>query len=156
MVGTQLIQSMFLPLLVGLFAAEPQGSQVVPCSEFYEALEAVPHVALEQRIGSVESTWDGDVFEGCEVAFETNDSALAGADTPDFVPDPDTGLYRAGWRSIPEIGADGAGSGIHGIRRGLTECLVRWDQPAFIDDDGSLVESDTLTMLIQCRGPRAT
>jgi hypothetical protein len=56
---------------------------------------------------------------------------------------------------IPELMADGAGSGVHGLRRGSTECVVRWNQPAYIDDDGSFVQSDTLTMLIQCRARRS-
>jgi hypothetical protein len=59
-------------------------------------------------------------------------------------------MYRDGWRTIPEIVADGAGSGIHGIQRGPTRCIIRWEQPTYIDDLGRLVESESFTMSIQC------
>jgi hypothetical protein len=126
--------------------------QVAACAEFERALDEVPHVALATRLGPIESIWPGEPVAACEVAFETNDSTRAGAAVPDFIPEPDNEMYRAGWRIIPEIGADGAGSGIYGIADRSVRCVVRWEQPAYIDDDGTFVQSETLTMLIQCSG----
>ena len=140
-----------LPLTVALGAALSP-SQPEPCDELHAALEAVPHVSLTRSAGPFYSIWDRETVRGCEIQFETNDSIRDGASRPTFFADPGTDMHRAGWRMIPEIGADGAGSGIHGIRRGSARCVVRWEQAAYIDDDGTLVESDTLTMLIQCTG----
>lgn len=120
------------------------------CDDLFEMLAVVPHVSLTRNSGPLNSIWDRETVQGCEVAFETNDSIRNGAIAPTFLADPGTDMYLAGWRMIPEIGADGAGSGIHGIRRGPARCVVRWEQAAYIDDDGTFVESDTLTMLIQC------
>ena len=56
---------------------------------------------------------------------------------------------------IPAMMADGAGTGLYGIRRGNTVCVVDWEQPAYLDDDGNIVQSDTFTMRIQCEKPGA-
>ena len=130
--------------------------QVAPCAEFERALAEAPHVSLTSSVGPIVSIWPGEPAPACEVAFETNDSTLAGAAVPDFFPEPGNDMYRTGWRVIPEIGADGAGSGIYGIVGGGVRCVVRWEQPAYIDDDGTFVQSETFTMLIQCGGGGAT
>jgi hypothetical protein len=122
-----------------------------PCDEFYDALAEVPHESLRTALGTFESLWDGGIHEGCEVEFQTNDSLRSGVSLPDFVPFADTEMYVAGWRMVNEIGADGPGSGIYGIRRESSLCVVRWEQPAYIDDDGDIVQSDTLRMWVQCR-----
>ncbi len=121
------------------------------CDEFYDALAAVPHVSLTRSFGSFESIWDAKIYDGCEIEFETNDSIRAGADVPIFFADSGTEMYGAGWRMSREIGADGAGSGIHGIEKGSVVCIIRWEQPAYIDDDGEFVESDTRRQWVQCR-----
>lgn len=139
-----------LSLVACVAAAPPEGSDD-PCDHFYDALAAVPHVALTRSAGPFESIWDRETYEGCEVAFETNDSIRAGSVAPDLFADPGTSMYLAGWRMSDGIGADGAGSGIHGVERGSVLCVIRWEQPAYIDDDGSFVESGTLNMWIQCR-----
>lgn len=133
--------------------ARPQ-PQSDPCEDFQRALASVPHVSLTRRDGDMTSTWDGHDFRGCQIDFETNDSTLAGASVPQFwADDPDSDMYRAGWRTIPEILADGAGSGVYGVARRGTRCVVRWEQPAYIDDDGTFVQSETFDMLIQCEPP---
>lgn len=139
-----------LSLSVGLAVPTPPAI-FGPCDAFYEALRAVPHVSLALGTGAFISIWDGEKYDGCEVEFETNDSVRAGTAAPDFFADPGTDLYNAGWRMLVDIGADGAGSGIHGIQREAVLCIVRWEQPAYIDDDGKLVVSETLRMWIQCR-----
>lgn len=121
-----------------------------PCDELYAQLAAVPHVSLTKRVGPFESLWSGEPLAGCEIAFETNDSTLGGRVAPDFRADPGTDMYGSGWRAIPEILADGAGSGVHGIRKEATRCLIRWEQPAYVDDGGGIVQSATLTILVQC------
>jgi hypothetical protein len=63
----------------------------------------------------------------------------------------DSETYRLGWRFTEGVGADGPGTSIFGIQRGSIECVVRWDQPAWIDDQGEHQQSDVLTVIIQCR-----
>lgn len=122
-----------------------------PCDFFYQALEPVPRVSLTRNAGSFQWIWDDEEYEGCQIEFESNDSTLAGAAVPDFFAEPGSDVYREGWRMSQGIGADGAGSGIHGIERGTVRCLIRWEQPAYIDDDGEMIVSETLRMWIQCR-----
>ena len=125
--------------------------QADPCGDLVGALSAVPHVSLDRRDGLLKSTWDEHPFQGCQIDFETNDSTLSGASAPDFwADDPASDMYRAGWRMVPEILADGPGSGIYAIRRDATRCVVQWAQPAYLDDDGNIVQSDTFTMVVQC------
>lgn len=144
-----------LPLTAWLGLAPPF-DQPDSCDELYETLVVVPHVLLTRHSGPLESIWDRETIQGCEIAFETNDSIRNGAVVPTFLADRGTEMYRSGWRMIPEIGADGAGSGIHAIRRGRARCVVRREQAAYIDDDGTFVESGTLTMLIQCNALEST
>ena len=60
-------------------------------------------------------------------------------------------MHALGWRMSYGIGADGPGSGIFGIERDAVRCLVRWEQPAWIDDEGEFQQSDVFSMTIQCR-----
>ena len=138
------------PLLATVLCGALPSEQAAPCDELRALLEPVPHEALTQTVGLFESTWNGETRDGCVIGFETSDSTRNGVQAPDFFPDEGTELHRAGWRMAPGILADGAGSGVHGIERGATLCVVRWDQPAYLDDDGEFVFSDTLTILIQC------
>lgn len=135
-----------LPALTGFAAPQPD-----PCEEIGSILEAVPHRSLARRSGSLEWIWDGSAAEGCQIDFETTDSSLAGVPAPDLIAAPGTMLFESGWRMIPELIADGAGSGIHVIRRDTVTCLVSWEQPAYLEDDGTFVRSDTLTIVVQCR-----
>ena len=121
------------------------------CQPFAEDLHPVPHMVLTMRIGDLESLWDQTPFNGCEVEFETNDSLSAGARVPSFDAIEGSEMHERGWRPLPGIGADGPGSGIFGIQKDEIACMVRWSQPAHIADDGEFVQSETLTMKIQCR-----
>ena len=121
------------------------------CDAFYRELATVPHVSLTIATAGFTSVWDGERYEGCEVEFETNDSTRSETAVPNFVPDPGTRLFRDGWRMRNDIGADGPGSGVYGIQRGTVLCVIRWERPAYIDDDGEFVQSDSLAMGIQCR-----
>jgi hypothetical protein len=136
--------------IVRWLGVSPAPPQADPCGPLYPVLAAVPHDSLTRADGALESTWDGHAFVGCQVDFVTTDSTLNGATAPDFFPDEGSDAYRAGWRMIPDILADGAGSGVYGITRGTTRCVVDWQQPAYLDDDGTIVQSDTFTMRIQC------
>ena len=129
-------------------------TQSVPthlCEPFYTALEAVPHVALSLKTGEFVSNWDGLRYRGCEVEFETNDSTSAGVGLPAFDALEGSEMYRLGWRMIREIGADGPGTSIFGVEKDSVACIVRWDQPAYIDDDGEFVQSQVLNIAVQCR-----
>jgi len=122
-----------------------------PCEPFAVALEAVPHVALAVRSGRFESMWDQVEYDGCEVEFETIDSLKARTPVPSFDAIEETEMYRLGWRASHGIGADGPGSGIFGIEKDAVLCVIRWSQPAHIDDSGEIVHSEIFTMKIQCR-----
>jgi hypothetical protein len=122
-----------------------------PCEYFFAALKAVPNETLWHRAGEFESLWGGQKYRGCEVRFVTNDSLRAGAAVPDFDALPDSEMYRLGWRMSDSIGADGPGSGIFGIEKDTVLCVVRWEQPAYIGDEGEFVQSEILSMTIQCR-----
>jgi hypothetical protein len=101
--------------------------------------------------GSFVSIWDGTEYSGCEIEFETNDALRAGGPIPDFDAIQDSEMQRLGWRVAQGVGADGPGSGVYGIERDSVLCVVRWAQPAHIDDDGEIVQSETFNMTVQCR-----
>jgi hypothetical protein len=122
-----------------------------PCQHFYATLEAVPHDTLTATSGEGTWLWHEQEYQGCQVRFVTNDSLSAGYEAPDFAPMEDSEIYRLGWRFTPGVGADGPGTSIFGIQRDSIECLVRWDQPAWIDDQGEHQQSDVLTVTVQCR-----
>jgi hypothetical protein len=142
----------FLLLLAWLsFLSGPASAQTPACDRFREALDLVPHTALEEREGLLEWMADGSMVTACEVRMETREDMLGGSSVPSFDPDPGTPLYDAGWRLAPEFLADGPGTGMHGMRRDDVLCLVSHEQPAYVDDDGTIVQSDTITVVVQCR-----
>lgn len=132
-------------------AADPGSRNPEPCQYFYDALEAVPHDTLTASSGEGVWLWHDQGYVGCQIRFVTNDSLTAGYEIPDFDAPEGSEMYRLGWRFIPEVGADGPGSGIFGIQRDSVECLVQWNQEAYIDDEGEFRQSDVLEMTIQCR-----
>lgn len=132
-------------------AAPPQGELAKPCKYFHESLERVPHVVLSVASGRFVSEWDQEEYIGCQVDFETNDSLRTDVRLPDFDALEGSEMNRLGWRPSYGILADGPGSGIFGIEKGPTLCIIRWAQPAHIDDDGEIVSSDTFNMRVQCR-----
>ena len=121
------------------------------CEPLATALEPVPHVTLTVRTGDYESVWDGARHRGCEIEFETTDSLRADVPVPDFDAIEGSEMYRSGWRSSDRIRADGPGSGVFGIARDTVSCVVRWEQPSHLDDEGGIVTSETLSMKVQCR-----
>ena len=121
------------------------------CEPFFLALKAVPHDKLSHSDGEHLSLWDQKKYAGCEVQFVSHDDLLAGQQAPDFDALKGSEMYRRGWRMNNSIGADGPGSGIFGIEKEAVLCLVSHAQPSYIDDDGTFVQSETLSMTIQCR-----
>ena len=121
------------------------------CRYFFTALSPVAHDSLSIRAGSFVSVWDGREYQGCEVSFVAHDSLPAAAPLPDFDALPETEMYRLGWRMSEGIGADGPGSGVFGIEREAVRCIVRWAQPAHLEDDGEIVRSETFRLTVQCR-----
>ncbi len=136
---------------LGCVPADAGGAKSDPCESFHAALEAVPHDTLVRTTGEIEWIWDGEPVRGCQARFVTHDSLVAGHDVPEFDAIQGSEMYRLGWRMSPGIGADGPGSGIFGIERDTVQCLVWWEQPAYIDDDGEFVQSETLSITVQCR-----
>ena len=123
-----------------------------PCGHFFRALKAVPNESLTQSTGEYRSLWNGAKHVGCEVKLVTNDTLNRNHHPmPNFDAQPDSELYRHGWRTNNAYTADGPGSSVYGIEKEKTLCVVREDQPAHIDDRGSIVQSETLTITVQCR-----
>ena len=149
------MRSVFVVILCGLGGPLATGwvSVQSPCDFFVTTLQAIPHTELSQRTGTIESLWNGVAYRGCEVHFSTRDSLSAGVAVPDFYPLRSTEMARIGWNVVDTIVADGAGSGVHGVERNALVCLIRWSQPSYLDDEGAFVQSDTLTMTIQCFRP---
>ena len=136
---------------LGWWGGNPVNQGPDPCQYFYRALEAVPHDTLVASSGELVWLWHDQSYSGCQVRFVTNDSISAGFQVPDFDALEGSEMYRLGWRFSDGIGADGPGSGIFGIERDSVQCLVAWDQTAWIDDNGEFQQSDVLNMTIQCR-----
>ena len=124
------------------------------CVPFLAALEPVPHVTLTVKTGSFVSVWDGAEFRGCEIQFVTTDSLRGGMPVPDLDAIEDSDMYRSGWRETREVRADGPGSGFFGLERNEIACVIRWEQPSYLDDQGEIIQADTLSMQIQCRDLR--
>jgi hypothetical protein len=106
---------------------------------------------LTRRDGTHESLWDGRTHDGCEIRFETSVALMAGRGMPDFTAAEGTETHGLGWRENDLYLADGPGTGSYGIEKGATLCLVAHEQPAYLGDDGSIVQSETLRITIQCR-----
>ena len=122
------------------------------CDPFYKALAPVPHTQLTRETGEFTSLWDQKQFSGCQVIFVTNDRLRGDHPVPDFDTSMEnTEMYRAGWRMNYEYTADGAGTGIFGIEKGGAFCLVRFEQPSYVDDKGEIIQDEVLTMKVQCR-----
>jgi len=139
-----------LVLMVGFPAYAAAGKQDY-CEHFSQVLKAVPHVTITRSEGAHQSLWDRKHYDGCEVQFVTNDTLLSGKRVPDFDALKGSQMYRRGWRVNNSIVADGPGTGIFGIEKKSVLCIVRHDQPAYLDDDGTFVQSETLIITVQCR-----
>ncbi|MDH3426961.1 MAG: hypothetical protein OEM23_00870 [Gemmatimonadota bacterium] len=113
------------------------------------------HDSLSVRAGTFTSLYDGVEYQGCELRFTTHDSLPRTVPVPDFDALPDSEMYRLGWRMSREIRADGPGSGLFGIERESVLCVIRWAQPAYLADDGEIVQSETFSMTVQCRSTAA-
>lgn len=139
-------------LLIAFSLLVTQSRQENPCDWFFAQLNPIPHTVLSVRSDvTLVSLWGGEEFNGCELKFETTDSLLGEVKTPDFDAYEGSEMVDLGWETTEGIRADGPGSGIYGIENQDALCVVRWSQPAYIDDDGTFVQSDTFSMTIQCR-----
>jgi hypothetical protein len=101
--------------------------------------------------GAYKSLWDGKKYTGCEVEFVTHDKLLSGRRVPDFEPLKGSEMYRKGWRANNSFVADGPGTGVFGVEKESVLCLVRHEQPAYLDDYGNIIQSETLRITVQCR-----
>jgi len=123
-----------------------------PCGDFFHALKALPNESLIHSIGEDESLWDGAKHAGCEVRLVTNNNLIDNdRPLPNFNAQPDSELYRQGWRANNSYTADGPGSSVYGIEKGDTLCIVRENQPAHLEEHGKIVQSETLMITVQCR-----
>ena len=138
-------------ILVACLPAFGVSAQPDSCEYFFSVLRPVPHAELTRREGSYKSLWDGKKYTGCEVKFVANDKLLAGRSIPDFDPIEGSEMYRMGWRMNPSFLADGPGTGVIGVEKEFALCLVRHEQPAYLDARGSIIQSETLRITVQCR-----
>lgn len=153
--GTRLLGGLLLFLIITVDSAPAEVGED-PCEPFYRQLAAVPHESLFQREGPFTSLWFGAGAVGCEIVMVTSESRLGPSDLPPLNAAPGTPLHQAGWRLNPTYVADGAGSGVAGLEQDDTLCMVFTDQPAWYDESGSLVQSEHITVKVQCMaGPQA-
>jgi hypothetical protein len=137
--------------LVACLPAYVVSAQPDSCGYFFSALRPVPHDKLSRSEGAYKSLWDGKKYTGCEIQFVTNDKLLSGRRVPDFDPVKDSEMYRTGWRMNNSFVADGPGTGVFGVEKESVLCLVRHEQPAYLDDYGNIIQSETLRITVQCR-----
>ena len=126
------------------------------CRYFADRLEPVPHLNLKITADTYRSFRDTRTYTGCKLTFVTSDSLLAGYkdSIPRFQALEGTELYRMGWRMNDKYTADGPGTGVHGIEKDSTLCLVLYEKPAYLDDNGEIQSSETITLTIECREKR--
>jgi len=121
------------------------------CGVIYQILDTVPHSRLTQSEGQFASFWDQSTISGCQVTFVTDESLLGGKTAPDLEAGEGSLMYRRGWRMNHSYLADGPGTGLFGIEKESVLCLIRHEQPAYLDDYGKIIQSETLTLDIQCQ-----
>ena len=121
------------------------------CEYFFSVLKSVPHLELNRQVGAHKSLWDGKKYMGCEIKFVTDDKVLSGNRVPDFEAVEGSEMHRRGWRMDNSFVADGPGTGSYGIEKESVLCIVRHEQPAYLDDHGNIIQSETLSITVQCR-----
>ena len=121
------------------------------CAYFLSVLSPVPHDQLTRTDGPHKSLWDGNKYTGCEIKFVTNDKLLSGRRVPNFEATEDSEMYRRGWRMNNSFVADGPGTGVYGVEKESILCIVSHEQPAYLDNHGNIIQSETLSITVQCR-----
>ncbi len=120
------------------------------CQPFYLALQQLPHESIFQRDGFFNSQLFETSAYGCFLVMITSESRLAGRSLPDLSGRPDSAFFEAGWRSNPKYLADGPGSGVVGLEKDDSLCLVYTEQPAFLDDAGQVVQTRFIRVRVEC------
>ena len=118
------------------------------CRQYYAKLSELPHAKLVlSRVGFI-SLWDGKQSDGCEVAFETDESMVSG----DVVFSKfQSFTHTQGWSVNEKLIADGPGSTTVAIENAGKMCLMYWSQHSWIDEEISDIEqSDQIRIVIQC------
>lgn len=123
-----------------------------PCLYFYEKLKQVPHEELNHSTGKHKSLINLEEQEGCEVKFVTNDSLRTEKDKlPGFIQSIEgTELHQKGWRVNENYRTDGPGSGMYGIEKDDTLCLISYSRPTYLKEPGNIVSSSQVTIIVQC------
>lgn len=149
--------SYILILFIGAVYAVPHHGQDPSenngCRYFADRLDSVPHHKLEIKTGPYRSFRDNRTYNGCKLTFITSDSLLNRFEytMPRFQAFDGTELYRMGWRINDNYSADGPGTGVHGIEKDTTLCLILYEKPAYLDDNGEIRSSESITLSIECR-----
>jgi hypothetical protein len=121
------------------------------CEYFFSVLKSVPHNRLTRNDGVHKSLWDGKKYVGCEIRFVTNGKLLSGNRVPNFDAIKGSEMYRRGWRINNSFVADGPGTGSYGVEKESVLCIFRNEQPAYLEDHGNIIQSETLSITVQCR-----
>lgn len=138
-------------VLIGCLPVYADTEEKNTCEYFFLSLESKPHEELTHRNGEYQSLLDGKKHTGCEIKFVTNDILLSGIKVPDFTPVEGSEMYRNGWRVNNSFSADGPGTSLLGVQKKTVLCLVGYNQPAYLDDQGNIIQSETLSITVQCR-----
>lgn len=142
------------PLVILLATLNPQpctARQQGPCEPFFMQLSPFLHDTLILETGTFTSLFDNSSFAGCEVRFESRADLMGNSSLlPSFYPGEETDLYAMGWRPVHEYTGDGPGSGIYGMIRDQTLCLVSWSQHAWLNDRSEIEVSNEILVTVQC------
>lgn len=127
-------------------------AEVTPetCTPFYKALAKVPHESIFQQDGLFASQGFEVGVNGCLVVMVTDEVRMNGQSLPEFTADPGTPMYQAGWRSDTKYIADAPGTGVVGLAKDGTLCLVYTEQQAYLDDSGKVAQNGYVHSRVEC------
>ena len=118
------------------------------CRLFYDKLSKLPHTKLTVNTNGFVSFWDGKQINGCEVAFETDESMVSGKVVHQKF---EAFIKLKGWSFNEKLIADGPGSSIVGIENDGNRCLINWSQHSWIDEKtGKIKQSYQIRIVVQC------
>jgi hypothetical protein len=120
------------------------------CASFYQALEKVPHESIFQQDGLFSSQGFEVGVNGCLVVMVTDEVRMNGHSLPEFSADPGTPLHKAGWRSDTKYIADAPGTGVVGLVKDSTLCLVYTEQQSYLDDSGNIAQNGFVHSRVEC------
>ena len=118
------------------------------CSYFYDSLSELPYTKLIINTNNFKSLWSGQLLQGCEVVYESQESLVSGSRVYDQF---ESFIHTPGWFINNNLVADGPGSSTIGIENENDRCLINCSQHAWIDEKTrEHRQSSQIKMIVQC------